>query len=532
VRNPFTPPNWAKLAVLTAVAVLCCLSSPEAQSAPQRRANPQPSPDVVFHSGTRLVEIEVVVRDKKGPVKGLTREDFTLLDAGKRQKIAVFNASTATGDAHAASTTAMAGSLPAGVISNRTDRTGTPVSGVTVLLMDQLNTSINNQGYSRNQLLKYLDSVGDGEQIAIYLLGRNLSVVQDFTDNSETLKRAVRHFNPETLLVGIWNTASTDSTDREIYGDNPIYRAIRSRITTEAVETIAQHLAGVPGRKSLVWLSDSPGTPGIEFLSAADIHVYPVLVRGVGSTGVFAWLNATRGLGPGAPMPSMSMGNDLARQRANSAIAASSGGIGFDDSSDVSTAVRTAVEDASNAYVLGFYPAGETLDNKFHLLTVKVSKKGAERERTLDTRYRAGYLATAAPARMVAPRSRDAVLRNPLDATAIAITAVPSLTANSYQVTATVDLHGIHFAMQDNRHVGSVQVSIADDASEKIETRTWKLSFSDAEFAASLERGLTVSKVWSHKTAVRIVARDVATGVVGSLRVVPAEAPVAETHKN
>jgi hypothetical protein len=36
------------------------------------------------------VEVEVVVRDKNGPVAGLSREDFTLLDQGKAQKIAVF----------------------------------------------------------------------------------------------------------------------------------------------------------------------------------------------------------------------------------------------------------------------------------------------------------------------------------------------------------------------------------------------------------------------------------------------------------
>jgi hypothetical protein len=36
------------------------------------------------------VEVEVVVRDKKGPITGLTREDFTVLDQGKPQSIADF----------------------------------------------------------------------------------------------------------------------------------------------------------------------------------------------------------------------------------------------------------------------------------------------------------------------------------------------------------------------------------------------------------------------------------------------------------
>src|SRR5580658_10802550 len=77
----------------------------------------------VFHSGTRLVEVEVIVRDQpvrppgvgewfkwvldSGPPfgppgvlhAGLTKDDFTLLDQGKPQQIAVFRAGV-SGNAH------------------------------------------------------------------------------------------------------------------------------------------------------------------------------------------------------------------------------------------------------------------------------------------------------------------------------------------------------------------------------------------------------------------------------------------------
>ncbi len=53
-------------------------------------AQPQPPAGPIFRSGTHLVEVEVVVRDKNGPINGLTREDFTVLDQGKPQPIAVF----------------------------------------------------------------------------------------------------------------------------------------------------------------------------------------------------------------------------------------------------------------------------------------------------------------------------------------------------------------------------------------------------------------------------------------------------------
>jgi VWFA-related protein len=467
------------------------------------------------------VEVEVVVRDKNGPVSGLTRDEFTLLDQGKPQPIAVFNGGVAgqPGVVQAR----LSAPLPPGAVSNRMGRPGHSTSGATVLLLDQLNTSIDNQGYSRGQLLKYLESVSGDEQIAIYLLGRSLSVVQDFTDNPETLREAVRKFDPKTLYVAIWNTENMDATDREMYGDNPVYRAIRNRITTEAVAKITQHLSGMPGRKSLVWLSDTPGDPGGQFLRAANIHLYPVLVRGVGGSGVFAWLRDIKEMGPIGAMapPHMPIGNDLARQHANAAVGAAGGGVGFMDSRDISTAVHTAVEDADTAYVLGFYPAEETLDNKFHVLTVNVGKKGAARGRILEVRYRPGYVATRAGLGAPAPASIEDVLRNPLNVTTIGITAAPGFTDGKYQVTVTVDLHDIHFEMQNNRHAATLALSIADDSS--VQTETLKLSYTDAELATALERGLILSKTLEQKSAVRIVARDAATGAVGSLWVPPSE---------
>src|SRR5258707_2720986 len=40
---------------------------------------------------TRLVQVNVVVHDKKGePIADLKKEDFTIIDKGKEQKVAVF----------------------------------------------------------------------------------------------------------------------------------------------------------------------------------------------------------------------------------------------------------------------------------------------------------------------------------------------------------------------------------------------------------------------------------------------------------
>src|ERR1700687_742059 len=62
---------------------------------------------------TRLVEVSVVVRDKNGPVADLRKDDFTLLDNGKPQRINVFVVSDARSQKQVS-----LGAMPPGVASN------------------------------------------------------------------------------------------------------------------------------------------------------------------------------------------------------------------------------------------------------------------------------------------------------------------------------------------------------------------------------------------------------------------------------
>src|SRR5262245_11747193 len=45
----------------------------------------------VFRSGVRLIDVDVYVTDQQGrPIKGLTRDDFELLEDGKPQEVRAF----------------------------------------------------------------------------------------------------------------------------------------------------------------------------------------------------------------------------------------------------------------------------------------------------------------------------------------------------------------------------------------------------------------------------------------------------------
>ena len=192
----------------------------------------QPPDPAVFHSETRLVEVEVVVRDQRvrppgleaslayyldsgppfGPagalVKNLTKDDFTLLDQGKPQSIAVFRTG-AIGEVKPIT-------LPPGAVSNRQDSRGQPVNNATAVLMDFLNTGFDYTGYERVGLTNLLRSLAQADsRVALYTLGENLHMLHDFTDDSQRLV--------EIAAKQIKSTALSRPTSRAPFGISGIF---------------------------------------------------------------------------------------------------------------------------------------------------------------------------------------------------------------------------------------------------------------------------------------------------------------------
>src|SRR5215470_11250227 len=110
------------------------------------------SQDETIRVNTRLVEVGVVVRDKNGPVTGLTKDDFALFDNGKPQRVEVFSVSTAERSKEKPHIPP----LPPGVVSNRAAKE-VPASA-TVILFDRLNTEDKYQRDGLRQLLAYLQT--------------------------------------------------------------------------------------------------------------------------------------------------------------------------------------------------------------------------------------------------------------------------------------------------------------------------------------------------------------------------------------
>src|SRR5277367_5416330 len=117
-----------------------------------------------IHSTTRLVQLSVVVKDRKGdPLTGLTKENFSILDRGRPQTIAIFSEAIPA-------PLETPRPLPFNVFTNRFDQKGQDPGAVTIILFDALNTSSEDQSRVRQQILLFLKTLKPQDHVAIYAL--------------------------------------------------------------------------------------------------------------------------------------------------------------------------------------------------------------------------------------------------------------------------------------------------------------------------------------------------------------------------
>jgi len=502
------------------------------------------APDPTFRSGTRLVEAEVVVRNRNGPVTNLTKDDFTILDEGKPQRIQVFHAGPSVSNAQTVP-------VPPGAVSNRGSFASNAPAGYTAVLFDQLNTRFDLKEYERNALVKFLRHMDPSEHVAIYVLGSSLHVLQEFTDDPAKLIAAIQHldsgrdlmpanvhdamFGFETDMLGhiIPMGGEAGAMLAHSVGESAanvaqVYAARSGLTTEEALATIARHLAGMPGRRNLVWMTENWSTamPVMGMLQQSDIALYPVLARSLifapefGSDFMSADTHdVAHALTPGEGIPGATLMPDVMdTQHKVRALAARTGGDGFGDAKDLQLAVNTAQEDSRSAYTLGYYPAEDALDGKFHSLTVKLTRKQNAR---LEIRYRPGYVASKQIIDATPSITLAELFRNPLDDTGLGISGrvEPDTAPGLYTVHLIVDLHDVQMTRERNRSKGRIEMALTGP--ELAPVTTLDLNLTDALLADLLRNGLKLvaTGIRPSGDAIRVAMRDPATGLGGSLTI-------------
>ena len=221
---------------------------------------PNNESQTVLHITTRLVLVDVHVSGPSGtPIQGLSKNDFEVIENGIRQSINSFEEHSPKIDQ--SDTPHLDFDLPAHTFVNLEPA---PSKGpLCVILFDQLNTPVDSQMWAHGEILRFLRNKDAGTQVAIFVLADRLAMLQGFTADSRRLIAAMNSPAGNAKLTA-WGSAfdlSLDSKGIPSYLSNDpaiIARRVHAaQQTLDAFADMGQFLAAAPGRKNLLWFSQS-----------------------------------------------------------------------------------------------------------------------------------------------------------------------------------------------------------------------------------------------------------------------------------
>lgn len=394
-----------------AMAALFYLAVP-AVSAPSPDLNvQQPSSSQskpVLKANTRLVVVDVVATDRQGqPISGLTAQDFAIFEEGRPQKISSFSFQQP-----GPRVTQVTLHLPPNVVSNVPQH---KASVLNVVLLDTLNGDFAGNAAAQSALIEYLETAQLAQPLAIFAMQDKLMLLHDFTTDSQALKAAVEKYRPPAHTQNSEDTVSRASS----FGSKGDYHTDdqRTESTLNQLHTLARTLGGYPGRKNVIWLSESiplvlfPETAAQSGMNIASIGVQPG--QGKGSPQIVrvpTTFNAVRSASPTRdfgglvqkvadammnaqvaiyPVDSTGLGKDdhLGSQHTMNDLASATGGQAFYNRNDLEVSLRTSLNDGSTYYTLTYYPDNKDWNGKFRNIAIKTANAG------VTLRYRQGYYA-------------------------------------------------------------------------------------------------------------------------------------------
>jgi VWFA-related protein len=502
---------------------------------------------------TRLVQIGVIARDKNGPVSDLTKDDFVVLDRGKPQKISVFSVESSK------SASQPAQALPQNTFSDLLQYGAATPRSVTIVLLDNLNTLSGNghEGYEdgpewmedlalangKAHLIEFIKNLDPKDRVAIYGLSDTLHVLSDFSSDRDRLLTILKNYdttsktNREAAEPGAYHTpvpgkefnGEMDAQALEFAAATNERRAVQ---TMAALQSIASHVANIPGRKNLVWLTANlpfSGAALARILVPAQIAAYPVDARGLlpravpsSANDVVAQgseLSSVLGLDRSPAQTDEPIGIDTMEK-----IAEDTGGRAFANTNDITNAIRKAVEDSAVTYTLGFYIDPHSADGKFHELKVQVRREG------LTIRYPKNYLAAedATPTKDQNWKTVVTAVQSPIESSLIPLQAkvdrVDQPLPNSLRLLCSIDIHNLQLAQTGDSRKGAISVYvIQQDGVGKVLSqwsKTYDLRLSEKQYAALLKSGMPFSQDVQPKsgaTMLRILVQDPTTAEIGSL---------------
>jgi VWFA-related protein len=324
-----------------------------------------------------LVILDVVATDEKGRVvDGLKKEDFSVYENGVLQTVRTLEAPGAK---------AAIPEAPA------TDRNGHPTWGdapLTVVVLDQLNTPIEEIAYCRDQLFRYL-------QAQPALLGEPTSLI---VLNDKGIQSATPATRDRDALLKIAKKQDVGLPFGLKRGDSDELLAESFALLRQ----IALSTRGDRGRKNVIWVGR--GFPGLDplalssrdqesFLKAVRSTVDLLLEARVALYKIDPRTNVANTMDSGLDdtgMTAPGVADDpFATSFSFNAFVAQTGGVNFMYRNDLAREIQEGASQGSNYYTLSYVPKESSEDGSYRKLTVRVNRPGVS-VRTKEGFYSGG----------------------------------------------------------------------------------------------------------------------------------------------
>ncbi len=510
-------------AALAAVMLATVSVSPDAQQ--------RPAPPIVIESvQVNVVNVEVFVTGRDGrPITGLSISDFEVLEDGK--PVGITNFFAAVGGHPTVVPAAPAG--PATGTEEQAPQLPEEQVLELVFYIDNGNLTIARRNAIFEQIRSLLkQGLKTGRtQVLLATSGGAVRVRQPFTSDEQVLLAAVGRLEHEvgqasggternSLLTRMMGSASFPSAvaggsgrgqsqDFEKENALSVQESARAaaeqayqeaRVSLKALTQFVDSLAGLPGRKALVYVGQGvsmrPGEVMLKeweaayrqydplFNATTEANKYTVnrefndlLRRANAGRITFYCIDGSPSVGgltisseQAAPTadPTVAVMNAQALRESLESMSGATGGRTLAAGPNLADTLTRTVEDLQTFYSVG-YAAPHDADGKYHSIDVRVKREGAR------VRHREGYLDKSTDERSV-ERNLSALLHesasNPLGL-AVAVTPEEKQKGDTFavKVLITVPLGNLVFLPRQATHEGSVSLWLATrDAEDRLST--------------------------------------------------------------
>jgi len=396
-----------------------------AEPDPQKKSPQTIDQDDVVRITTNVVQIDAVVTKDGKQVTDLKAEDFEIFEDKKPQKITNFSyVSNISRSSENVVTTSPNKDRNAAPIAPVVVRAGDPHRTMAIVV-DDLGIAFESIGRVRNQLRKFVEQdMRPNDLVAIIRTGGEVGALQQFTTDKRLLLRAIENLRwniSSRLGVSVLPPVGLDI-------DPPLSSNIQYPImdTLRAIRFILNGMREMPGRKSMLLLSDSlpvesevlslPSTPiraaipsedrsesdpwptemygnnlalqrVAELAIRASVVIYAANTAGLLPTGITAADNFNVNLRPTGSQPfnTLSMRSHILQNASSGLDVLTRRTGGFLTKNSNNFGIKRVAEDQNGYYLIGYRPASETFNRRFHNIKVRVKRSG------LSVRTRSGF---------------------------------------------------------------------------------------------------------------------------------------------